>query len=354
MADDFISGMLAGQQFVEGKQKIALNKFLLQEAPVKLEQEKLALKISTADYDKREAMAKLLAQHHDKVPSGGNPLNNAADALLEMSSDAVQVGLPEEALKYAKEASTIKTQQVNAAYKQWEETIQQTRFADQMLATAHDQASWDQMNSLVEMTTGQPSHFKGSAYRPELVEQLRQASAAKRTAAQEALTEAQKNKTDVDTKLDKARIPLVEAQTRAANARADNIAKVGGTISTKGLSAITDAIRAQDPNMDPSVARDLARSIAPRVADIMEDEGKDQIQATHAAIREAKRDGTIPSAKPGRVTPGTLPAKPLPLPANPTDPKGYVDGQWYMMPDGLPGYYDEETQKLYHEGEQPD
>lgn len=357
MAQDFISGMLAGQQYVEGKQKIELNKFLLAEAPVKLEEEKLALKIATTDYSKREAMAKMLAQNHDKIPTGQNPLDNAANALYEMGSAAAQSGLPEEAIKDFKEASAIKAQQSRAAYQQWEETLQKTKFGDQMLATAHDEASWQHMNHLVEMITGQKSVLADKPYSPELVAALKESSQTKRTAAQEALTKAQTAEQRTLEQVNQARIPLVKAQAEAAQIRADALKKAGGIgamPSTKVVSAVADAIKASDPDMDAAVARTLARDIAPRVQELVEDEGKTQQQAVHAAVREAKRNGTIPSVKPGRVTPGSLPTKPLPLPANPTDPEAYVDGQWYTMPDGEPGYYDEETQKLYHEGEGPD
>lgn len=356
MAEDFISGMLAGQQYVEGKQKIELNKFLLAEAPVKLEEEKLALKVANSDYQRKEALAKMLAQHQDKIPTGQNPLDNTSNALMEMSSDAIAVGLPEEGLKYAKEASTIKAQQSRAAYQQWEETIQKTRFSDQMLATAHDEASWKQMNQMVEMVTGQKSALADRPYSPELVEALKQASASKRTTAQEALTKAQEAEQRTLERVNSERVGLVKLQKENEQLRNERLRKDGGggaLPSPKLVSSISDAIRKDDPNMDPSAARDFARTIAPNVADIMDSEGKTEIQAVHAAIRQAKRDGSIPSAKPGRVTPGSLPAKPLPLPTNATDPKAYVDGQWYLMPDGKPGYYDEETQKLYHEGEGP-
>src|ERR1700729_3506332 len=115
LANPFIQGMLSGQQY-------KLNNFLLQEAPVKLETEKLALKVAQTDYDRRQKMAELLAQGSDKVAPGQNPLTNAAEALVQMGGAAAKVGLVDEAVTDLSKASTIMAQQEDAAYKQWQTT----------------------------------------------------------------------------------------------------------------------------------------------------------------------------------------------------------------------------------------
>src|SRR6266436_3214855 len=113
MANDYISGMLAGQQF-------KLNQFALQEAPVKLEQDKLNLKIAEVDFDRRQKMADMLAGKTNQIPEGRDPLTNAANALLRTGEAAAEAGLPEEASQDFIRGSTILYQQEDAAYKHWQ------------------------------------------------------------------------------------------------------------------------------------------------------------------------------------------------------------------------------------------
>lgn len=343
---DFIEGMLAGQQF-------KLNNFLIQEAPVKLEQEKLALKIASTDYDRRQQMAAMLAQNSSKVPQGQNPLTNAAEALVQMGSAAAKVGLVDEATKDFAHASTIMAQQEEAAYKQWQQTLQQTKYADQLLSTVSDQQTLDQANAHIKMTTGKPSALEGMKYSPELIDQLKRATESKRTAAQEALTRAQTRKADVETDAAKELVPLRKTQEALNIARTKAAEKVGGDgliAKPKNVSAVTDyLIKDSVDTMSPSDARVFARDIALDAEARMDRDHLTQPQAVIAAVKYAKEHGALAGIPPAHLRIGASPKKPLPLP---TQVEGYKDQMWYQAPDG-PRWYDQETKSLYRAGEGP-
>jgi hypothetical protein len=360
MADDFISGALAGQQF-------QMNKMLLQEAPVKLEQEKLALKISQQTYDQRQKMAELLAADPSKVPEGQDPMLNASNALLRMGSAAAKSGLVEESSKFFKEASSIQTQQEDAAYKKWQQTFQQTKFADSLLATVTDQASLDQANSYVRMSTGKPSALEGHKYSPELIEALKKSSEAKRTEAQEALTKAQERKANVETEAAKELVPLRKSQIALNEAKTAAAKKVGGDgliAKPANITAVANEIRKVigNDNISSSDARTFANDIALDAEDRMGKEHLTRDQAVNAAVRYAKDHGVLAGIAPARTRPGQSWAKPLPLDITgphkdnliytPSTTLRSKDGS--VWPAGEARRYNEETNQFYKRDEGPE
>lgn len=352
MADhDFISGALAGQQF-------QMNKMLMQEMPVKLEKEKLALKIAQTDFDARGKMAQMLADNAGKVPEGQDPLENAKNTLLQMGSAAAKVGLVEEAAADFAKSSTIGAQQEEAAYKKWQSTLQQTKYADQLLATATDEASWKAMNAHVRMTTGKPSALEGQKYSPQLVEELRKASQTKRSDAQEALDKARAKREQGLIAADAELVRLRKTQEGLNVARTDAAKKAGGgdglIAKPKNIAAVTDAIvKDSGDTMAPGDARVFAREIALDAEKRMSQERLTQPQAVAAAVDYAKKHGVLAGITPAHVRPGQSAKKALPLPQAKSDPKQYKDQMWYQAPDG-PRWYDAETQKLYKAGEGPE
>jgi len=355
MADDpgsmFISGMLSGQQF-------KLNQFALQEAPVKLQSEKLALKVAQSDYDKRQKMAEMLAQDaasgSSKVPSGQDPLVNAAEALAHMGGVAAKVGLTEEAVSDLSKASTIMAQTEDAAYKKWQTTLQQTKYADQLLAGVTDQATLDAANAHIEMTTGKPSALKGAKYSPELIADLQKASVSKRTAAQEALTRAQERKTEIETLVDAEKPALMKTQEALNIARTNAANKVGGDgliAQPKNITAVTNKIRAAvgDDNISVGDARTFAGDIALDAEARMKRDHITQEQAVNAAVEHAQKHGVLAGIPIARKAIGSSPQKPLPLPKA---IEGFKNQKWYTTPDG-PQWYDEETKSLYPPGSGP-
>jgi hypothetical protein len=259
-------------------------------------------------------------------------------------------------------ASSIVTQQEDSAYKNWQMTIQSTKFADQMLSTAHDQKSWDSMNAMVEQITGKPSALKGKPYSPELVEQLRQASETKRTTAQEALTRAQTAKAEADTKAAAELVTLRKTQEALNVERTKNLDKVGGgqIAKPRTVTAVTNAIRTSIgvDNIDSTTARTFADDIALDAEKRMQRDHQTLEQAVNSAVKFSKDHGTLAGIATARTRPGQTPAKGLPLP---TDASGYKDNMWYQAPPGgwpdtkttEPRHFVEETKMLYPAGEGP-
>lgn len=344
---DYIEGMLAGQQF-------QLNKFALQEAPIKLEQDKLNLKIGEIDFDRRQKMADLLAGKGNEIPAGQDPLTNASAALFRIGEAAAEAGLPEEAAKDFSRGSTILYQQEEAAYKNWQMVDQKAKFATQILGVVKDQATLDQANAYIKMSTGTPSALEGAKYSPELIEALRESATKKRSEAQELLDKARAKREEGLVKSDAALTGLRKAQTDLAEARADNAKKNGGggiIAKPKNVAAVTDYLVSKSGGaMDTATARVHAREIALDAERRMdEDPNLKQPQAVAAAVLWSKKHGALAGEPVGHNRPGTS-GKPLPIP---TDIKGFKDQEWYKAPDG-PRWYDAETGKLYKAGEGPE
>jgi hypothetical protein len=348
MADqDFISGALSGQQF-------QLNKFLIQEAPVKLEQEKLALKISETDFQARQKMAQLLAKNSSQIPEGQNPLTNASNSLIEMATAAVASGLPEEAAKDFGLASKIMSEQEDAAYKQWQVVDQKAKFATQILAGVTDQKSLDQANAYIRMSTGTKSALDGQKYSPELIEELHKAMTTKRSDAQNALDRSRAAKTAAETKSEAERPALIKSQTELNQARAKAADKHGGDglMAKRSTVAATAKFIAASSGDSISLAdaSALSEDIALDVEKRMSQNHQTLEQAISASVRSSKRHGMLSALEKPHVRPGTDPSKPLPMPKTKAE---LVDGKYYPV-DGISQHYDKETDAFYPEGEGPD
>jgi len=358
LSKPFIQGALSGQEF-------QLNKFLIQEAPIKLEKEKLALKIATSDFSRRQQMADLLAGKMSQIPPGQNPLTEASNTLMEIGEAAAKAGLPEEAIEAISKGSAIATQQLNAATKRAQLVEQQTKYADQLLGTIPDDVSpeegqrlWDQMNSHVEMMTGTPSAMKNQKYSPQLVRELRDASVKKRSQAQEDLDKAKAEWERAHTKSEKA----LEAQRYSAaslnKVKEEGVARKYGSagLIPKGtnVSAVTDAIvKDSADTMSTADARDIAKrgGVALDAETFINRDGLDQAAAVAKAVQNAKRDGRIPSDAKQYVRKGTSPKNAFIIPADPDEQSKFKfeDGKWYDTPDG-PMHFNATPTKQYPKG----
>lgn len=373
MADDFISGMLSGQQYQLNQQSIAMNKLMLQEEPVKIEKEKLALKIGQQDYDKRQKMADFLAAHSAKVPEGENPLTNAAEALTEAAGAAFKYGLYEEGIGYVEKASTISTQQATAAYKNWRQAAEKTKLASQYLSTIptgvsqeEGQRRLDAINSYLKMS-GTPSALEGQRYSPELIEQLKQGAIKHESDAKLALEKAQTNKDNIEARAAAELIPLRKSQTDLNITRKNNAEKFGpgGLIAQpKFLSAAAAEIRKKLGNeaITANDAKADANDIALRAEELVDKNHMTLEQATTKAVDEAHRQGKWAGITPDRKAPGQDWRKPLPwTPTTKGKPNeiyapqtAVTNSAGEVWPAGEPRWYDEGTNTYYPKGEGPD
>jgi hypothetical protein len=338
----FASGFLTGTQ---QQQAIQLNNIAIQEGPLTLEKERLANETTKTALDQHKKLIQLL----DSVPKGGqDPVADATNTLLQIGESEIKSGLIEEGTATFGKASMMMNQQSEIAKRAWDTTLAQTKYADGLLSTVHDQASWDQMNSLVQLQTGKPSALKDKPYSPELVESLRQASAAKRSESQQAYDKARTHKIQTDDVLDQHRKALVDAQTALDEARTDNVKKtgaVGAIPKSANVSAVADALHVQyGDDLDTATARAAARPIALEAERLMRDEKMKQPQAVTKAIRDEQLNGTLlVGIKPNRTQAGRTEKNARPLPM---DSKGKLDitqmkpNMWYKTPSGEAGYYD--------------
>jgi len=361
LSKPFIQGALSGQEF-------QLNKFLIEEAPVKLEKEKLAVKIASSDFNRRQQMADMLAGKSGQVPPGQDPLTNAANTMFDIGRAAAESGLPEEAIEAISKGSTILNQQENAAYKHFQTVMQQTKYADQLLGSIPDgvppeegQRLWDQMNAHVQMMTGKPSALQNTKYSPQLVRELREASTKKLSAAQEEWYKVRAEREKGQEKADAALARQRDSATKLNEARTETAKKHGaaGLIpKAANVSAVANAIVKDSTDVISSAdARDIAvrDGVALDVEAIMARDKVDQATAVTKAVQNAKRDGRISSDAKTFTRKGTSPKNPAAIPTDAAAQKDFKfqDTHWYDTPSG-PQWYDADTDKLYPMGEGPE
>lgn len=338
MAEDFISGMLAGQQF-------KLNEFMIQEAPLKLEQEKMALTLQKADVDKRQKMADLLASKPPKEDQ--NPLINAQNALMAMGSAAVKSGLIEEAQKNYQTSAVIGAQMEDAAYKQYQEAAGRAKFSESILANVTDAASWKKANDTITLMTGKPSAMADRPYSPELVHALKEAGIKHLDDATEAYRKAQTRKDEVETSLAPLKAEALLAEKRAAEIRAANAKKAG----SDGLLAKPRTVRAaqnyiiQQSNdmMSSADANVIAEKIGPDVEDRMQKKQQTLSEAIHDAYAHYDKTGGTAGIPTAKVRPGTSWKMPAPPPK---DLKDLKDKTIYQTASG-PMWYSAKAGKLF-------
>ncbi len=328
MADyDFISGALAGQQF-------QLNKFAIAEAPVKLESEKLALTITKQDQEKQQRLADMLAA---KPPEAGkNPLENAMNFFLTGAQDAAKAGLPQQATEYLAKGANLAVQQEDAAYRNWEKAFKENEFAQNILSTATDEASWNRANDTIEMMTGKPSHFKGTPYSAQFVEQLKQAGVKHLDKATEELRKAQTKKEEAETAAAYARAEQEKASTRLAEGRKTALEKTGGkgagVPKTRTVTTVQAALQKKfGSTLDPNAAKTYADRIAPEVERLIGEEGYSEADAVETAVQNAIDSGQISGNRRPRLGPGTSVRKPLALPESINEMQ---DNMIYDTPEG--------------------
>src|ERR1700754_2023643 len=119
-------------------------------------------------------LMKKTGDHQDDMEEGGAPelggteqLDTIPDGLDALARMALASGLPQQASDYASKASTIRKNAADIKAKASAQKIKELQMATGMLDNVHDEASWNQANSLYEMTTGQKSPFAGMPFSPD-------------------------------------------------------------------------------------------------------------------------------------------------------------------------------------------
>lgn len=311
MHEGFRAGVNEGIAAQQSQEMSALG---IEEQGLKNQQARTAISIQNKMLEKMAAMG----------TNGGNDSGTQADALAKdmdsLASIALSSGAPEQAKQYATAGSTIRENASKISSRQAKLEKDDWAMVDSMLPGIYDQDTLDDANATYMMKTGRPSKLAGAKYSPQLIETLKNAS---QTAKDKALTqeaEARARAADAQASTSRARIPLIKAQTDAAEALANARNKNGaGNLAPKAgeLKIITDLMQ-KDFDVgteDMASARVTARPIAERMKEIMgQNPGMSQTAAAKRAYTEAGRRGDFGGMSPNRSMPGESPKKPLALP----------------------------------------
>lgn len=257
-----------------------------------------------------------------------------ASSMDRLATIAMQSGLPEQAKQYATAGTTLRKNAAEIADKQTTDTIKNLNIYSSLLTDVKDEAGWKQANAMFTLQTGRPSPYANIPYNPLLVDRLKMGV---QTAKDRALTEAAQARiraSQAEEEERKARVPLIKAQTAAAEARTENLRKTGARPpSASDLKAVTDLIvEDYGGSALPEDMRNRARPIAERMRDLMRTENLTQSEAATRAYQEAKRSGDLTGMRTRPLTKGAF-RNPLELPMSggKVDPKSMKENMWYNV-----------------------
>jgi hypothetical protein len=343
------SGWLSGTQ---EQQAIALNNIKLQEGPITLESEKLALETQKQQVAMHN---KLLQTLNSQPQSGADPIGSAAETFFRVGQAQLESGLPEEAMKTIATGQEMLDRQSQVAYRAFEAADKQAQYVEQMVAGVADapnqEQAYNQAVAIAKMHFGEKSinlppwdPVKG----PQVLEAYKRAAEAHRTEAQKQLDRAKIAKENADAEYARQNTERAKATTRLDNDRAEAIEKnsgKGGSGMPKSsvVTAITNKLKTMYPDQfeDSSGYRDLAMPMALEVQRMMDKEKKNLPDAINAVIRSDQLHGRLGGLKPAR--PGERQTNPAAIPRTAdgkVDVSQMKDGGWYKTPTGEAGYYD--------------
>lgn len=269
----------------------------LMQADVALESSQLAL-------ESQKKMIELMrgreTQQRDselQTPIGGGAMESEEipDSLDELANFAMQSGLPQQASEYASKASTIRNNASEIRKRELDSRLSELNLASNLLSTVGDETSWRQANALFAMQTGKPSPFGEMEYSPELVAMIQDSVITQKDRAITNAAMAREAASTASAKANEALVPLRKAQEQLANARADNLRKVGAVgkqPKAEDLRSISDLINAEFLGaVTPEDARILARPVAERMMQLQAELNLPRSQAAQRAFNEAQARG---------------------------------------------------------------
>lgn len=265
------------------------------------------------------------------TPASGKDLSAQLDDMARLSLEA---GLPEQAAKYAGEASQIRNNQSLIKQRDNDQRNRQLNYAAGLLDDVKDEQSWAQANMLYSIEFGEESPFANLPFSPELVEKIKDSVTTQR---QKSLIEAAEVKADqADEQLRKieGQIKLNEARTRLINAREKSLEKAGdkSVIAKPGdVKVITDLLETEYGTAGVAAdRRTIALPVAERMLQLQKELQIPRSEAAARAFKEAKDAGEFGGLKERKKTPGT---KEFPL-SIPKDSKQLKNNMYYVIKEG--------------------
>jgi hypothetical protein len=328
MAEDFISGALAGQQFKQGQEAIAerpqLFELSMAEGKQKLQAEALTIEERQMTLDNSKALQKLQGGVLKSLATqptdpSADPTEQTTNSLFAIGTADILGGFPQQGGEFIKQATAIAKNHADITIKGSEAQQKKLSFVAGGLADVHDQQSWETFNMMAasEFKGAMDPKIAGKPYSPQLIKMLMDST---QTLLQKARTERENALSRLDAvhvQESEARVPLIRAQEQAALATAAAKRKNTGKASeakAQDINRVADLITTSYPDVPKDQARTLAGPIAEEAVKLVKEQELTPPQAYHKAFNRARDHGSFWGLKEGRVRAGTAAEKPLPIP----------------------------------------
>lgn len=314
MAEDFISGALAGQQYKQNQEALReqpqLFELSMAEGKAKLASSQMDLQERQTALDNAKAIQQIQAKAMRSVTMGqadpnSDPTQKTTDALEAMGMADIEGGFPVQGAELLKQSAVIAKDHATIMKEQTDAQEKKLNFVAGGLQDVHDQASWDQFNMLAT------AEFKGTMdpriakqpYSPQLIKMLRDTTQTQLQKAETDRNKAQTRLDDVEARQHEAEIPLERARTAAEEALAAQRRKNAGESgqpSKEDLEAAYDLVRPSSKSggkgataADNAAAKAAALPIAERTAQLV----KQGLSRSAAAARAYQEEKQKPASK---------------------------------------------------------
>ena len=304
----FQAGQQQAQQYTQNQ---ALFNLAQAEGGMKLQEDAVSLETQKLGLAQQEMMLNLLknratsrqtkaatssAQSGGALPGTGPNMDELAEKADEDGDILAATGKLNEASESYERASSIRKNSAEISKNQAEQNMKDIGTLASILedgkaqiaAGADPQKVWQEGNLKYMAVTGRESSVAHMPYSPELLDAVERGA---QTMQQRAATQAEqaRTKAEVAAAADaKARAPLIAAQTRVAQERADNLAKAG-TVPNKAMLDAAKHYINENFNVDPDNLDIYAGPVAEDAERLMRQNHMAQSEAVATAYRNAER-----------------------------------------------------------------
>ena len=346
-------GFQAGQRLAErdileqqlGQLSLQQGQQQLRQGEVAIEQGKVNLDNAKITRDRQLEFLKLLSAAEGKGEGATAQTDQAGKEddlptkLERMAELSMTAGLPEQAAKYAEDASQIKNNSSLIKQRESDQRNRQLQYAAGLLDNVQDEQGWIQANMLYEVEFGEESPFSNLPYDPSLVEKIKNSVTTQRQKSLIEAAEIKAGQADEQLEKIKGQTKLNKAREELTKTRTTNLQKAGDkTVEPKpgDIKAITDLLVKEYGGAGlPEDLRVLARPVAERALVLKKELNLSPSEAASRAFKEAEEAGDFGGLKERRPKPGTK-ESPLSLPTE----KGKLDStklkknMYYVVKDG--------------------
>lgn len=319
----FASGLISGQM---AQQESQLNDILIQEGPIKLESEKVALEGAKLMLQKQKTFAQLLMNMNAGGGAPGNSPQDQAkilsDNLFNMSQAALKSGLPEEAESLMKTGDSIRKNAFEIQKGQMDMQLRSAQVVASLIkdVAPGDTAEFHRRLMIYQGMEGMPP-MKPEIMQQPFTKELKDTLLSRATTVQQQSTqrlqEAHTKEAEANARLEPDRRRLMNAQADAAEALRQQRIKAGAADkapSAQELQTITDQAHGDMPDADIQDLRARSRIHAITWMRELMAKGFSREDAAKTAYQDAVNAGDFGGIRRGTQMAGSSPEKPLPIP----------------------------------------